>query len=233
MKLRHLSALVATTALVATLSVPSGASTTPYAQMKTVIADLKAEHAARVTATLTMSGKRLVNTTNAASIGGYQTIVLTDSGKSNTVIIELLDNGGLYVKGDAAILIAYMGFSKTTSRQLSNQWFTIPKDNSDYAEVSQGLTLSSIATELTMNKSVTSPPSGGSISGIPVTVLKGSSVKSALEPSSNETLYVTKTASPLPVEALQSYQGSKSTIVFGHWNETVTLTVPRAKFQLN
>jgi hypothetical protein len=155
MKPRLLTALFATVATVAALSIPSGASTTPYAQMKHVIADIKGQNSARVIATLTMTGKRLVNTTDVTDIGGHQTIVLTDNGKSNTVNIELVNNGGLYVKGDEAILIAYMGFPKTTAKQLSNQWFSIPTSDADYAEVAQGLTLSSIAAQLTMNKNVT------------------------------------------------------------------------------
>jgi hypothetical protein len=229
MKLRILTALVASTAIVTALNVPSGASTTPYAQMKTVIADIRSEPSARVTATLSMTGKRLVNTTDVTKVGGRQTIVLTDAGKSNTVVIELV-NGGLYVKGDEAILTSYMGFSKATSQQLSNQWFTIPKGNSDYAEVAQGLTLSSIATQLTMNKNVTAAARSGATG---LSVLKGTSVKSALEPSSAETLYFVPTANPLPVRALQTYQGSTSDIEFSRWNETVTLTVPTVKFQLN
>jgi hypothetical protein len=229
MKPRLLASFLATTAVVGALSVPSGASTTPYAQMKHVIADIKKEESARVIATLTMAGKRLVNTTDAASIGGHQTIVLTVNGKSNTVNIELVNNGGLYVKGDEAILIAYMGFPKTTATQLSDQWFSIPKSNADYAEVAQGLTLNTIAAELTMNKNVTTSVHTG-LSGF--VALKGTSVKSALEPSSAETLDYAPTGFPLPVQAFQTYQGSTSTIVFSHWNEKVALTVPKVKFQL-
>src|ERR1700691_4747391 len=149
MKPRLLTALFATVATVAALSIPSGTSTTPYAQMKHVIADIKGQNSARVIATLTMTGKRLVNTTDATDIGGHQTIVLTDDGKSNTVNIELANNGGLYVKGDEDILVAYMGFPKSTATQLSDQWFSIPKSNADYVEVAQGLTLKTIAAELT------------------------------------------------------------------------------------
>jgi hypothetical protein len=229
MKLRLLSVLFTTTAIVGSMSVASGASITPYAQMKHVIADIKAESSARVIATLTMKGKRLINTTDATSIGGHQTIVLTDNGKSNTVNIELVNNGGLYVNGDEAILIAYMGFPKTTAKQLSNQWFSIPKGNADYPEVAQGLTLTSIATELTMNENVTMSVHTG-LSGFEA--LKGTSVKSALEPSSAETLDFLPSGFPLPAQAFQTYQGSTSTIVFSHWNEKVVLLVPKVKFQL-
>ena len=220
---------MAVVAIVAGLSIPSGAATTPYAQMKHVIADITKENSARVIATLTMAGKRLVNTTDATNIGGHQKIVLTVKGKSNTVNIELVNNGGLYVKGDEAILIAYMGFPTSTAKQLSNQWFSIPKSNADYAEVAQGLTLGSIASELTMNKNVTMSVRTG-LSGFEA--LRGTSVKSALEPSSAETLDFMPTGSPLPAQAFQTYQGSTSVIVFSHWNENVTLTVPKAKFQL-
>jgi hypothetical protein len=232
MRNRLLLTLCATSAIAASMSISAGASTTPYAQMKTVIADITSKESARVTATLTKSGNRLVNTTDATRFGGWQTIVLTDAGKSNTVVIELV-SGGLYVKGDAAILMSYMGLSKATSKQLSNQWFSIPKDNAEYAEASQGLTLSSIATELTMNKSVSTLRSSAPVYGVKVNVVKGTSVKSALEPSSVETMYFTTSAHPVPVLAKQTYQGSTSTIVFSHWNETVALSVPEVKFQLN
>lgn len=230
MKLRLLSATLLTMAILGAMCVPSGASSTPYEQMKVVVANVKAEQSVHYAETLTTSGKRLVNTTDATRVGGRQTIVLTEAGKSNTVIIELIA-GGLYVKGDSVILTSYMGFPKTTANQLSNKWFTIPKNNPDYAEVGQGLTLSSVAGELSMNESVTTRPNV-TIAGVRVSVLKGTSVKTALDPSVPETLYVTTTSSPLPVQVIQSFGGTAGTVVFSHWDETVKLVAPSAKLQL-
>ena len=230
MKLRLISATILTTAILGAMSAPSGASSTPFDQMKAVVANVKAEHSVHYAETLTTTGKRLVNTTDATRVGGRQTIVLTESGKSNSVIIELIA-GGLYVKGDSAILISYMGFPKTTANQLSNKWFTIPKNNPDYAEVGQGLTLSSVAAELSMNRSVTTRPSVR-IAGVKVDVLKGTSVKTALDPSVPETLYVTTTSTPLPLQVVQSFGGTAGAVVFSHWGETVKLVVPPATLQL-
>jgi len=230
MKLRLLTVTLLTVVILGAMSVPSGASSTPFEQMKAVVANVKAEQSVHYAETLTTSGKRLVNTTDATRVGGRQTIVLTEAGKSNTVVIELIA-GGLYVKGDSVILIDYMGFPKSTADQLSDKWFTIPKNNPDYAQVGQGLTLSSVAAELSMNQSVSTRPSVR-IAGVKVNVLKGTSVKTSLNPSVPETLYVTTTATPLPVRVIQSFGGTAGTVVFSHWNETVKLVAPPATLQL-
>lgn len=230
MKLRFLSATLLTMVILGAMAVPSGASSTPYEQMKAVVANVKAEQSVHYAETLTTSGKRLVNTTDATRVGGRQTIVLNEAGKSNTVVIELIA-GGLYVKGDSVILISYMGFPKTTANQLSNKWFTIPKNNPDYEEVGQGLTLSSVAGELSMNRLEITRPSE-TIAGVKVNVLKGTSVKTALDPSVPETLYITTTAKPLPVQVIQSFGGTAGTVEFSHWDEMVKLVVPPAKMQL-
>jgi hypothetical protein len=232
MRFRPLPGVVATVALVGLMSAISGASpATPYTHMKTVIADANAETSMRYTVHLAGNGKSIVMVTDASRVGGRQVITLTVARKSNTVIVELIA-GALYVKGDAAILSSYMGLSTATSKQLSNKWFSIPKSNADYATVSQAITISSTMTNVTMNKSVIAGAST-TLAGVKVDVLKGKTVPSSLEPTYGETLYVSTSKTPLPVEATQTYQGSIVTLRFGHWDETIHLVVPNATLQLN
>jgi hypothetical protein len=235
MKLRILFASTVATAMLGATCLPSGAASTtsPFTQMKTVIADANAELSVRVTTTAKMSGMKIVAVTEAGRSAGRQSVTLSGSGsgKSNTVIAELIA-GSLYVKGDNTILTSYLGLSQTDANELAGQWFGIPKNNALYAEVAQGLTLSTGMAEVTMTSSVTRAPAA-TIAGVTVDTLKGTSVKSALEPSFKETLYFTTALEPLPVEVTQKVQSQVGTIVFSHWNEKIVLVAPKITLHLN
>lgn len=227
MKLRILSAVLVTTTVLATASVPSGASTTTmaYAQLRIVIASANAEQSVRYMISATISGKQLLFNTDVGRNTGRQRITLTEAGKSKTVLVELIA-GALYVKGDEQILTTFLGISTSTSTRLANKWFTIPKNNAAFATVAQGLTLSSLMAQVAMTKSVTALPAAV-LSSEKVDVLTGTSVKTALEPAYSETLYFRAAGNPLPFEVTQTFQGTLATILFSHWNETINLTAPK------
>jgi hypothetical protein len=232
MKLRLLSAVFVTTAILGATSITAGASsTTPYQQMRQVVADADAKLGVRVTTTASMSGMKIVQVTDAGRSTGRQTITLSQPGKSNTLLAELI-KGALYVKGDDAILTAYLGLTQSSANELADQWFGIPKSSGYYAEVAQGLTISTGMAEVTMTPSVTSAPAA-ILDGVKVDVLKGTSVKSSLEPSFKETLYLSTAKKPLPVEVTQSVQGSLGTVTFSHWNEKIVLVAPKITLHLN
>lgn len=227
---RLLITTVITVALLVATNIASGASTSAYSQMKTVIADAAAESSVRVTATATTSSQRVTQVTDAGASAGRQTITLTRQGYSNTVTAELIA-GKLYVKGDATILVTYMGFSKSVANELANSWFEITKRSSYFAQVAQGLTISTGMAEVTMTKTV-SAGSPSTLSGVKVDVLKGTSVKSALESAYPETMYFSTTSKPLPVEVTQLVSGHLGTLKFSQWNEKISLTAPKVKYQL-
>jgi hypothetical protein len=233
MKIRLWLSVLASAAIIASASTPSGAASksTPYEQMKQVVADANAELSVRVTTTASMSGLQIVQVTDAGRHAGRQTVTLSQSCMSISVIAELI-KGNLYVKGDASILTTYMGLSQANANELGGQWFGIPESSGYYAQVAQGLTISTGMSEVTMTSSVTIAP-GVTLAGVKVDVLKGTSVKSALEPSFKETLYFNTAKKPLPVEVTQSVQGSLGTILFGHWNEKIVLVAPKVTLHLN
>jgi hypothetical protein len=232
MKRKLLATMLLATSSFVMFSIPAGASApNPYAEMKLVIADANAELSVRVTTTATMSGMRIVQITDAGRTAGRQIVTLSGSGKSNTVIAELIA-GKLYVKGDTSILTNYLGLSQATANELAGQWFGIPKSSGYYAEIASGLTISSGMAEVTMTNAVTTAPQV-TIAGAKVSVLKGTSVKSALEASFKETLYFSNAKKPLPLKVTQSVQGSLGTIVFSRWNEKFNLVAPKVKLQLN
>ena len=233
MKLRLLSTTLTIASIVAAVSLPAGASSTvtPYGQMRTAIADADAEQSARVMTNVKMSDLKIVQVTDAGRNAGRRSITLTKLGYGNTVKIVFIA-GKLYVKGDASILTSYLGLSHENANALSGQWFGIPKSNVYYAQVASGLTISSGMSEVTMTSSVTSAPTL-KLNGRQVDVLTGTSVKSSLQPSFKETLYVSTAKRPLPVEVTQNVQGSLGTIVFSHWNEKIDVTAPKVTLHLN
>jgi hypothetical protein len=233
MKIRLWLSVLATTAIFTAASIPSGATSkpTPYEQMRTVIADAKAELSVRVTTTASMSGMRIVQVTDAGRNDGRQKVTLSGSGTSNSAIAELI-KGKLYVKGDNTMLTTYLGLSQATANELAGSWFGIIKSSDYYAQVAQGLTVSTGMAEVTMTLSVTSAPAV-TLAGVKVDVLKGTSVKSALEPSFEEKLYFNTAKKPLPVEITQSVQGELGTILFSHWNEKIVMVAPKVSGELD
>lgn len=246
MKIRLWLSFLATTALFAATSIPSDAAPalTPYAQMKLVIADANAELSVRVTTTALMSGVKIVQVTDAGRNEGRQTVAVVPIGTSKSAIAALIAGkvykkgtapidsvtaeliaGNVYVMGDATMLTTYMGLTQSDANELAGQWFGIPQGSSFYANVAQGLTVSSGMAEVTMTASVTSAPARD--------VLKGTSVSSALQPAYKETLHFSAAKRPLPVEVIQSVQGASGTIVFNHWNEKIYLAAPSVTLYLN
>jgi hypothetical protein len=232
MKLRFLATGLAFLTILSVASAPSGASTavSPYAQMKTVLADADAQTAMRYTVSLAKDGRKAATVTDSTKIGGRQVVTLSQAGISHTIVIELIA-GALYVKGDSAILTSYLGLSKAVAAPLANKWFTIPKSNAAYPEVAQGISITSIMTLIMMTPSVSAGPAV-TLSGVKAGVLKGATVKSVLNPSFGETLYFSTATKPLPIQVVQTFQGSQETTHFGHWDETVHLAVPKTKLQL-
>jgi hypothetical protein len=231
LKLRLLFATLVTMTILGAVSAVSGASAPdPYAQMKLVVADALSHSSVRVTATVNASGERISQVTDAGTAAGRQTIIVTKEGYRNAVVAELIA-GQLYVKGDASILVTYLGLSRSVASQLANHWFAITKSSSYYGEVSQGLTIASGMAEVTMNKSVKAVAQVN-LSGGNVNVLKGTSVKSALEPSYVETMYCSIATKPLPVEVSQMVQGTLGVLHFSHWNEKIVLVAPKTTLEL-
>jgi hypothetical protein len=247
MKIRLWLSILATSAVFTATSIPSEAATalTPYAQMKQVIADANAELSVRVTTTALMSGVKIVQVTDAGRNEGRQTVAVVPTGTSNSAIAAQIAGrvfkkgtapidavtaeliaGNVYVMGDATMLTTYMGLTQSDANELAGQWFGIPQGSSFYANVAQGLTISSGMAEVTMTASVTSAPAS-------VDVLKGTSVASALQPSYKETLHFSAAKRPLPVEVTQSVKGASGTILFSHWNEKIYLAAPSVTLYLN
>lgn len=233
MKFRLLATVLATTSLFGVLSVSSGAASTPtpYALMKAAVADADAELSVRVTTTATQNGMKIVQVTDAGRSAGRQKITLTNSGKSDTITAEYV-SGALFVKGDTTILTTYLGLSQANANELAGQWFGIPKSSGYYAEISQGLTVSSGMAEVTMTSPVTRARAAN-VAGVHVVVLKGKSVKTSLDPSFVETFYINTAKKPLPVEVTQSVQGSLGKVLFSNWNEKIIVVAPKITLHLN
>lgn len=231
MKIRIWLSVLASMAVFAATSATSGAASTstPYVQMKTVIADANAERSVRY-----VSSSPQQNFLQISDVGpniGRQTNSLVIDGARHKVTIEFI-SGVLFAEGDETVLNKYMGFSKATSKSLENRWFVIPRSYEYYSAVVLGLTLSSVMSEVVMTRSAESSHSGATIGGVHVNAVMGRTVPTALLSSVKETLYFTSGAVPLPVEATWTYQSSYGTNQFSRWNEKIDLVAPKTKLKL-
>jgi len=220
------------TVLVATATqVPAQAASTstPDGLATTVVLNAKSELSVRVDSSATVGAKKISIETDAGRLDGVQKITVRQTGATNTVTAELIDNV-IYVKGDATILESYMGLSTATSARLSNHWFYIKATNAQYIEVAQGMTIASGMSEVTLQKKVTSLGTKY-VDGAKVTVLAGTSVPDS-GPAYRETMYVSTSTKPLPVKVVQTLKGETVTIRFSKWDENISLSAPDARFQL-
>jgi hypothetical protein len=232
MKFRLFATVFLATAMFGAMSLPSGASApNAYALMKLVLADADAYNTVHFVSRSSFTGTSLLQVTDAGRTIGRQTNTLTVDGKSNTLVIELIDRI-LYVKGDATVLEKFLGLPNELSNQFANKWFVILPNHSGYAGVALGLTVSSAMSELTMTDSVTVQPST-SLSVVKVEVEKGVTAKIASQPTSSEVLYFSATKNPLPVEAIQTFKAAKGSLLFSKWNEMITLAQPNATLRLS
>jgi hypothetical protein len=202
----------------------------PTALAASVVLNSKSELSVRVDSSATLGTKKISIVTDAGRLYGVQKVTIRQSGAVNKVTAELIDNV-IYVKGDASALESFLNLSKATSTQLSNQWFYIKGTSAEYSAVAQGMTIASGMSEVAFQKNVTSLGTR-SIDGTKVTELSGTSVPVS-GPAYHETMYLSTSTKPLPVEVVQTFQGQTATITFSKWDENFYLSAPDAKFQLS
>jgi hypothetical protein len=193
-----------------------------------VILNAKNELSVRVVSSETTGAQKISIVTDAGRLGGVQRVTLRRQGATSTGTAELIDNI-IYVKGDTTFLEHFMDLPKATSDQLSNLWFYIKSGGAEYDQVAQGLTIASGMSEVALQKKVRSLGTK-MVDRTKVTELVG--LAPPVGTANRETMFVSTSRRPLPVEVVQSESGRPVTITFSRWNENISLSAPDAKFQL-
>lgn len=215
-----------------TAGLAASASATPVpktapALLSGALATLRSAGSVHVETDQSTSQGALAFSDDSTASGGRQVITLGTTGQVTILFIA----GVGYVQANAAGLAGVFQLSQQQADEFAGQWIALrPGEKlgqSAYDDVTAGITLSSLATELT--------PGGAVSLGTPSTV-KSQRVLTLREPvaasaglpaTARSVLYVTDTAPVRPVLSEVTNAGSSDNqVYFSDWGETVHLTAP-------
>lgn len=145
----------------------------------------------------------------------------------------LVVGGTAYISGNEAALTSYFGFSASVARKIGAHWVSIPRSDSEYATVADGATLPSAMSVIKPGGPLTEVTTT-KVGGTPAIAIRGTgpSVASGVK-SSSLTLWVSRSATPLPLRAtLADARGDSYTFTFSDWGEHVALKAPAGAIRL-
>jgi hypothetical protein len=169
----------------------------------------------------------LVYSDDATASGGRQVITIDRTGHATILFIA----GVGYVQANASGLAAIFDVPQQLAGQFADQWIALrPGEKlglSTYDDVTAGITLSSVATELGSNGTPTlAAPgivAGQRVVGVQVPLPAGQQ----LPATARDVLYITDNSLLRPVLSEVTNAGSyKYQMSFSHWGETLHLTAP-------
>ncbi len=215
-----------------TAGLAASASATPVpktapALLSGALATLRSADSVHVETDQSTSQGALAFSDDSTASGGRQVIKLGTTGQVTILFIA----GVGYVQANAAGLAGVFQVPQQQADEFAGQWIALrPGEKlgqSTYDDVTAGITLSSLATELA--------PGGAVSLGTPSTV-KSQRVLTLREPvaasagmpaAARAVLYVTDTAPVRPVLSEVTNAGSSDVqVYFSDWGETVHLTAP-------
>jgi hypothetical protein len=124
-----------------------------------------------------------------------------------------------------------MGCDQAQAEAAAGRWIYLrPGDKfcgTDYGTVTDGITLSSVASELAMKNGTATTTAPATVAGQRVVGVQGKPSGGQLPASAKEVLYLTDDARLRPVLSEQTAAGIKAEISFSGWGEQLTLTAPK------
>ena len=195
--------------------------------LRDTLAALRAGGSVHVDMTYNSPQSSAVYSDDATASGGRQVITIDRTGHATILFIA----GVGYVQANASGLAALFNVPKQLADQFAGQWIALrPGEKlglSTYDDVTAGITLSSVATELGQN----GPPTlaapaivaGQRVVGVQVPLPAGQQ----LPGTARDVLYITDNSLLRPVLSEVTNAGSyKYQMSFSHWGETLNLTAP-------
>ena len=208
--------------LAAPVALLAVASVTPAQLLSSSLEAARAEHSVHYVGTATVGSISSTTVGDAATDRGVQSVTYRASGHTGHVTVRVVANTA-YVKGDAFALGSYVGFSAAQAAKYAGKWILIPHTSSMFKSVAEAVRLGSTIDELVLMPPLatvgTSTRNGGRVIGIHGRETQGGATGTA-------TLYVDATGAHLPVAETGSEGPVHVSVVFGKWNERVTVTAP-------
>ena len=222
---------------------PSGASTpaapagsaTPAASapamsaprlLSAALAALRAGGSVHVDMSSVAHGGSVVFSDDATGSGGRQVITIDGTGHATILLIDGVD----YVRADAQALHAFFEATLPQAERAAGQWISLhPGEKlgaSTYDDVTAGITLASVATELVVGRPL-SKTAPATVAGRPVIGVQAPLPASDGLPGAKLVLYLTDDSALRPVRyELVGGGSTQNTISFSRWGERLSLTAP-------
>jgi hypothetical protein len=163
---------------------------------------------------------------DATGSGGRQVITLDGTGHATILLIDRVD----YVLADATALQGFFQVPLAQAEQAAGQWISLhPGEKlgtNSYDDVTGGITLSSVATELQVGSPLSKTPPA-TVAGQPVIGVQAPVPASDGLRGAKTVLYVTNDRALRPVRyELVGGGSTQNTISFSRWGEKLSLTAP-------
>ncbi len=192
------------------------------------LAALKAGRAVHITISTTLSNGSVTYSDDATADGGRQYITLSTGGR-----VTVLYVGGVgYVEGNAqGLALSFMAVPLSQAQSLAGEWIAVHPGQdlgaSSYADIVDGITLSSVAAEIALDAplTLTAP---ATVAGQRAIGVQGRAPASEQLPASaRDTLDVAAAGSRPLRETIVASGGYKTTTTFSDWGESVPLSAPQ------
>jgi hypothetical protein len=217
-----------------TASAPA-ASATPTASapaisaprlLSAALAALRAGGSVHVDITSIAHGGSVAFSDDATGRGGRQDITIDGTGHATILLIGGVD----YVRADAQALQGFFEVPLAQAEQAAGRWISLrPGEKlgtSTYDDVTAGITLSSVATELQVGNPL-SKTAPATVAGQPVIGVQAPLPASDGLRGAKVVLYVTDDAALRPVRyELVGGGSTQNTISFSRWGEKLSLAAP-------
>ena len=173
-----------------------------------------------------------VHNRHGALSGTYSDDSLTDSGRQVITLSTgaraevLLINAVGYVEGNYKALTNFFGFPADTASKYAGKWISFKQGQTGYQQVTAGLTLSSVISELKVAAPLSKLPAAAA-GGTPVVRIRGTAPAASGAPAGTEQIIeIAATGSPLPVSSEEKARGEAADVTFSSWGETPHLSAP-------
>jgi hypothetical protein len=188
---------------------------------------LRAAGTVHMDVTSSVSGVSVQLSDDSAASGGRQLVTFNKTGHATILFIA----GTAYLKADVPTFEGFMGCDQAQAEAAADRWIYLRPVNkfcgTDYDTVTEGITLSSVASELAMENGTVTTTAPATMAGQRVAGVQGKPSGGQLPASAKEVLYLTDDARLRPVLLEETATGIKSEVSFSEWGEQLTLTAPK------
>lgn len=198
-------------------------SRSPQQLLGAALSDATARGSVHEFETAQVSGRTVTFSDYLAAHSGRQEITITGGIHANVLIV----GGMAYYSSNQAGLVHYFGLSPAAARQVGTRWVSNLPSAPHYAAVALDATLPSALSELKLTGPLTETRPT-TLDGQSVVGIKGHVSTPGAGPVT-ATVYVSKSADPLPIGATYDYSanGAHATLALTDWGAHLPLRAPR------